>query len=198
MNWKSSSATTNTGRPSLEAQSSTFTVSQQSWPKETKAAGRQIRALLLKDGAVRESQLFLPDIHAPPPERNPLLPPKLWQQSSTLHKTPSLIHFSQELFASINWFPCCCSVHQSCLIVCNPMDCSPPGSSVHEISPGKNTGVSGHYLLQGIFPTQRLNPCLLVSCVGGRCFTVEPPGKPRFPCQITDWVCVPAATTLAA
>lgn len=34
MNWKSSSATTNTGRPSLEAQSSTFTVSQQSWPKQ--------------------------------------------------------------------------------------------------------------------------------------------------------------------
>ena len=25
-----------------------------------------------------------------------------------------------------------CSVAQSCLIHCNPMDCSPPGSSVHE------------------------------------------------------------------
>ena len=28
-------------------------------------------------------------------------------------------------------------------------------------SPGKNTGVGGHSLLQGIFPTQGLNPCLL-------------------------------------
>ena len=28
-------------------------------------------------------------------------------------------------------------------------------------SPGKNTGVGSHSLLQGIFPTQRLNPGLL-------------------------------------
>ena len=27
-------------------------------------------------------------------------------------------------------------------------------------SPGKNTGVGGHFLLQGIFPTEGLNPCL--------------------------------------
>ena len=29
---------------------------------------------------------------------------------------------------------------QSCLTLCDPMDCSPQGSSVHEDSPGKNTG----------------------------------------------------------
>ena len=40
------------------------------------------------------------------------------------------------------------------------MDCSPPGSSDHGDSPGKNTGVGCHALLQGIFPTQRLNPGL--------------------------------------
>ena len=28
---------------------------------------------------------------------------------------------------------CCCSVTQSCLTLCNPMDCSQPGSSVHGI-----------------------------------------------------------------
>ena len=37
-----------------------------------------------------------------------------------------------------------------CLTLCNPMDCSPPGSSVHGDSPGKNTGVGCHFLLQGI------------------------------------------------
>ena len=37
------------------------------------------------------------------------------------------------------------------------MDCSVPGSSVHGDSPGKNTGVGCHALLQGIFPTQGLN-----------------------------------------
>ena len=38
------------------------------------------------------------------------------------------------------------------------MDLSLPGSSVHRESPGKNTGVGCHVLLQGIFPTQGLNP----------------------------------------
>ena len=41
------------------------------------------------------------------------------------------------------------------------MDCSLPGSSVHGDSPGKNTGVSFHALLQRIFPIQGLNPGLL-------------------------------------
>ena len=54
-----------------------------------------------------------------------------------------------------------CSVAQSCLILCNPIDCSPPGSSVHRDSPGKNTGVGCHVLPQGTFPTQGWNPGLL-------------------------------------
>ena len=29
---------------------------------------------------------------------------------------------------------CCCSVAESCLTLCNPMDCSLPDSSVHGIS----------------------------------------------------------------
>ena len=41
------------------------------------------------------------------------------------------------------------------------MDCSPPSSSVYGYSPSKNTGLGCHALLQGIFPTQGLNPGLL-------------------------------------
>ena len=52
---------------------------------------------------------------------------------------------------------------QSCLTLCNPMDCSPPGSSYSWDSPRKNIGVSGHAFLQGIFPTQGLKPHLLLS-----------------------------------
>ena len=52
-------------------------------------------------------------------------------------------------------------VAQSCLTLCNPMDCSPPGSSVHGISQARITGMGGHSLLQGIFPTQGSNPHLL-------------------------------------
>ena len=49
------------------------------------------------------------------------------------------------------------SITQSCPTLCDPVDCSPPGSSVHGDSPGKNTGVGCHFLLQGIFPTQGSN-----------------------------------------
>ena len=32
---------------------------------------------------------------------------------------------------------CCCLVAQLCPVLCNPVDCSPPGSSVHRILQGK-------------------------------------------------------------
>ena len=50
---------------------------------------------------------------------------------------------------------------QSCPTLCDPMDCSLSGSSVHGDSPSKNTGVGCHALLQRIFPTQGSNPGLL-------------------------------------
>ena len=54
-----------------------------------------------------------------------------------------------------------CLVAQLCLSLCDPMDCTLPGSSVHGESPVKNTGVDCHALLQRIFPTQGLNSGLL-------------------------------------
>ena len=68
---------------------------------------------------------------------------------------------------------------RSCSTLCNPMDCSPPGSSVHGDSPDKNTGVGYHALLQGIFPTQGSNLnllCLLHWQAGS--LPLVPPGKP--------------------
>ena len=44
-----------------------------------------------------------------------------------------------------------CLVTQSCLTLCDPMDCSLLGSSVHGDSPGKNTGVGCHALLIYIY-----------------------------------------------
>ena len=46
-------------------------------------------------------------------------------------------------------FFCCCLVNQLCLTLCDPVDYSPPGSSIHRDSPGKNTGVGCHAFLQG-------------------------------------------------
>ena len=47
--------------------------------------------------------------------------------------------------------------------LCDPMDCSPPGSSVHGDSPGKNTRVGCCVLLQGIFLHPGIEPASLMS-----------------------------------
>ena len=51
-----------------------------------------------------------------------------------------------------------CLAAQSCPTLCDPVDCSPSGLSVHGDPPGKNTEVGCHALLRGIFPTQGSNP----------------------------------------
>ena len=83
------------------------------------------------------------------------------QDSSFKRETACLLtpgHF--EAVDIINDYQVLCLVAQSCLTLCNPKDCSPPGSSVHGDSPGKNTGAGCHALLQRIFPTQGSNPGL--------------------------------------
>ena len=51
-----------------------------------------------------------------------------------------------------------CLVAQSCPTLCDPMDCSPPGSSVHGDSSGKDIGVGCHALLQGNLPHAEIEP----------------------------------------
>ena len=51
----------------------------------------------------------------------------------------------------------------------DPMDCSPPGSSVHGTLQARIMEWVSHSLLQGIFPTQGLN---LVSRIAGGFFTI--------------------------
>ena len=53
-----------------------------------------------------------------------------------------------------------CSVAQSRPTLCNPMDCNPPGSSVHGIFQARILEYC-HSLLQEIFLTQGLNSHLL-------------------------------------
>ena len=95
---------------------------------------------------------------------------------------------------SIPWpWPWHWSSHQgfgSCHVACgmcsgmsdsllhDPMDCSLPASSINVIFPGKNTGVSCHFLLQGIFPTQGSNPCVSPASQA-KSFPTEPSRQPR-------------------
>ena len=61
-----------------------------------------------------------------------------------------------------------CLVSLSCLTLWDPLDCSPPGSCPWD-SPGKNTGVDCHALLQGISrPRNRTQ----VSRIADRFFTI--------------------------
>ena len=79
----------------------------------------------------------------------------------------------------------------SCLTLCDLIDSSSPGSSVLGASPGKNTGVSCHALLQGIFPTQGSNPGLphcrwILYCLshqGSPCCPEEEPEAQRAPLE---------------
>jgi len=66
-------------------------------------------------------------------------------------------------------------VAQSCLTLCNPMDCRHlcPGNS-----PGKNIGVGWHFLFQGIFLAQGSSP--VPPALAGRFFTIAPPRKPNY------------------
>ena len=65
------------------------------------------------------------------------------------------IPFLNFTFECINYT---CLVAPSCLTLCDPMNYSLPGGLAHGDFPGKNTGVGCHALLQGILPTQGLNP----------------------------------------
>ena len=69
-----------------------------------------------------------------------------------------------------------CLVVESCLSLCDPLDCSPPGSSVHADSPGKNTGVGAmpsckDFPNSGVEPR---SPALQVNSLPSK-----PPGKPK-------------------
>ena len=51
----------------------------------------------------------------------------------------------------------CAKALQPCPTLCDPTGLQPASSSVYGDSPGKNTGMGCHALLQGIFPAQELN-----------------------------------------
>ena len=75
-------------------------------------------------------------------------------------------------------FPRVCA--QSCLTVCEALDCSPPRG--HKICSwcflGKNIEVGCHFLCQEIFLTHESKPRLLSPALAGRFFTPAPLGKP--------------------
>ena len=70
---------------------------------------------------------------------------------------------------------CMRSVTQACPTLCDPMDCSPPGSSHHEI-------LQARLPEWGAMPSSRgwsrPKDQTRISCTAGAFFTTELPGKP--------------------
>ena len=65
-------------------------------------------------------------------------------------------------------------VAQSCLTLCDPMDCSPPGSSAHGVLQAAALEWAAISSSRG---SSQLRDRTCVSCIAGRFFTSEPPGK---------------------
>ena len=84
-------------------------------------------------------------------------------------------------------------VPRSCPTLRNPMDCQAPLSWN---SPGKDTGVGRHALLQGIFPTQGLNPGL--PALKADSLLSEPPGGEMTPTGGLGTLCAWAHLTASA
>ena len=96
-------------------------------------------------------------------------------------------------------------VIQSCSILCNPMDCSPPGSSVHEIlqywsglpfpSPGHlpNPGIEpGSPALQAVaLPSELLGKSKVIQLCPTLCVPMEYTVHGILQARILEWVAVP-------
>ena len=80
---------------------------------------------------------------------------------------------------------CVCSIAQLCPIVCDPMDCSLPGSSVRGIFPARILEWVAISSSRGLpvpeiepaSPGTKLSPAS--PALAGRFFSTEPPGKPK-------------------
>ena len=71
---------------------------------------------------------------------------------------------------------CVCSVTQLCPTLCDPMDCSPSGSTVHGISQARILEwVAISFSRGSSRPSNQTRTSSFISCIAGRFLTTEPP-----------------------
>ena len=81
--------------------------------------------------------------------------------SSSLLRPQTLVSLSIPPFLK-----CVCSVDQSCLTLCDPMDCSPPGSSVHEFLQARTLEWVAISSSRGYFWLRHQVHVSCISCIG--------------------------------
>ena len=100
---------------------------------------------------------------------NPILKFSLGSSEEASYRT--------ETPASFFWCCCCCLVAKPCPALLWPHRLQPARLLCPWDFPGKNTGVGGHFLLQGIFPTQGTH----VSCAGRQILYHRATGEAHHP-----------------
>ena len=94
-----------------------------------------------------------------------------------INQSGTILDALQILLECLKWS----EVAQSCLTLCNPMDCIPPGSSVHEFS--RQEYWSGlPFLSAGDLPDPGMNPGLL-HC-GQMLYRLSHQGSPQLGCLV--------------
>ena len=117
-----------------------------------------------------------------------ILPGFLWYPSTVLSTVGRMVNETNVVLDRMECVCVCVCARacaptksfQSCPTLCNPMDCSSPGSFVHGILQARMLERVAMALLQGIFPTQGSSLYLLVLLlwqVGS--LPLAPPGKPH-------------------
>ena len=108
-----------------------------------------------------------------------------WKQFSESLVIPMPLSLPPWLQPSVilveDYYVCVCPVAQSFLTLCDSVDCSPPGSSVHGILQARTLEwVAISFSRESPQPRDRIHvPALeVVSCITGRFSTLEPSRKP--------------------
>ena len=73
---------------------------------------------------------------------------------------------------------CACEYAQSCPTLCSPLDCNPPGSSVHGMFQAKILELAAISYSRGSSWPRDLTCISVFSVLAGEFFTPVPPGKP--------------------
>ena len=89
--------------------------------------------------------------------------------SVIFHKFEHFLQFKAVCSLCVCVYVCVCEVTQSCLTLCDPIDCSPPGSSVYGILQARILEwVAISFSRGSSQPRDRTQ----VSCIAGRCFVL--------------------------
>ena len=81
-----------------------------------------------------------------------------------------------------------CSVAQSCLTLCNPLDCSPPGCSVHGMFQARILEWAAISYSRGSSQPRDQTCISYISCIAGTFFTTEPLRKPKMALKINKYI----------